>query len=281
MTMYTGVSVLEVSKDLIEKLLKEKEVDCWQRFNQNEYLVIKDVGGEIKSVLAKAKKDKIRLLKPDLKACNIIPRNKEQVFALDALLDDDIGVVVLSGRAGSGKTLLSLAAAIQKIEEKKYRKIIMSRPQSQVGRYDLGTLPGEVKDKIFPYLQGYSCNLDLLIGEHKDNLETFIEQYHADFVPIQLMRGASFMKSIVIIDESQILNEHEMLTIGTRIVDGSKLIILGDLKQRDEKISIEKTGMYNFVNSEKAKESDFVASIELIKSERGKISTLFADIFEK
>ena len=112
-------------------------------------------------------------------------------------------------------------------------------------------------------------------------METFIEQYNAEFIPIQLMRGASFMKSFIIIDESQVLNEHEILTLGTRIVDGSKLIILGDLKQRDEKIPISKTGIYNFINDERAKSSDFVASIQLLKSERGRIATLFADIFEE
>lgn len=293
MAMYTGIRVIKVSKDVIEYLSQNKEIDildekigldAWgekANFSQNEYLVLKDESGEIKSILARVKGDKVYLLKNNLKASNISPKNKEQVCALDALLDDSVGVVVLSGRAGSGKTLLSLAAAIQKVEEGKYKKIIMSRPQSQVGKYDLGTLPGEVKNKIFPYLQGYSCNLDLLIGEHKDNLETFIEQYRADFVPVQLMRGASFMKSFVIIDESQILDEHEILTIGSRIVDGSKLVILGDLRQRDEKIAVEKTGMYNFINNEMAKKSDFVATIELIKSERGKIATLFADIFEK
>jgi PhoH-like ATPase len=282
--LYSGVRVIETTVDVIQELYKSKEIDLPDnRFNwyPNQYVVLKDLSGSSSSALAKVRNGQLILLPHDLAAGNIRPKNKEQVFALDALLDDTIKVVVLTGRAGSGKTLLSLAAAIAKTEAKKYKNILLTRIMTQVGKQDLGILPGELDDKFYPYLRNYMCNLDLIIGERKTNMDDLIERYNAEFLPFQLLRGASIHHTYTIADECQTLDYHEMLTLGTRIGEGSKVVILGDLKQRDTKIAKEKTGLYKFVNSEEAKNSPFVASIELLKSERGEVATLFADIFEE
>jgi PhoH-like ATPase len=283
--LYSGVKVLEVDKDVIDEFYKSKEIsldnfDQRHVFYPNMYIVLKDADGASNSALGKVKGGKVVLLPKDLSAGNVRPKNKEQVFAMDALLDDSIKVVVLTGRAGSGKTICTLAAAISKIEQKKYKKLLLTRIMTQVGSHELGILPGDLDDKFNPYLRNYMCNLDVILGARKDNMEDLVERYNAEFLPFQLVRGASFHDCYIIADECQTLNYHDMLTLGTRVSEGSKIIILGDLKQRDTKIAKDKTGIYKFVNSMEAKESEFVATIELIKSERGPVSTLFANIFE-
>ncbi len=282
---YTGVRVCDVDKEIIDNLHKNKQIDVHicniDSFSQNEYLVLKDITGVGASALGRIKGNKICLLSNVLSASGIKPKCKEQVFALDALLDDTVKIVILTGKAGTGKTLLTMAAALQQMDNKKYNKLILTRPMSQVGRYELGILPGEVNDKFLPYLQSYMCNLEFLMGDRESNMQDLIEQYKAQFIPFQLIRGASWHHSWVICDEAQTLDYLETLTLGTRPSEGTKLVILGDLNQRDERIAKEKTGIYKFINHVRAKDSTFVASIELLKSQRGEVATLFSDIFEE
>jgi PhoH-like ATPase len=196
-------------------------------------------------------------------------------------MDDTIQVVVLTGRAGTGKSLLTLAAAIQKIQEQKYNKVFLSKTMTNVGREHLGILPGSVEEKFNPYLASYRDNIEFLVGGDKGKADMLMEQSRFDFQPIQLIRGRSIMNSFMVFDECQNLGFHETLTIGSRVGEGSKIVILGDLNQRDEKsLTKDKTGLYKFVNSELAKESPLVASIELLKSERSAVASLFADVFE-
>jgi PhoH-like ATPase len=126
-----------------------------------------------------------------------------------------------------------------------------------------------------------------MFGGGKDNplhakakVQGAIEQYRIEFVPLQLIRGCSWHNAFIIADEVQTLNYHEMVTLGTRVGEGSKIVIMGDLAQRDEKIATDKTGIYRFVNSDQAKNSEFVASIELLKCERSAVAELFADVFD-
>jgi len=287
MDMFTGVRVHQVSKEIIDFLYKNKEIEIWDnRYNwyQNLYVVLKDETGTSSSALARVKKNKIVLLDKDIKAGSLCPRNKEQRMAIDALMDDSVKVVVLTGRAGTGKTIMTLAAAINKIESRSYNKIILTKPMSQVTKYDIGALPGDVNDKFKPYLDNYFGNLEFMFGDTgidgKQKAQSILEQYRVEFVPLQLIRGCSWHNAFILADECQTLDHHEMVTLGTRVGEGSKIVIMGDLAQRDEKISKESTGIYKFINDEKATNSEFVASIELLKSERGEVSALFGDIFE-
>ena len=285
--MFTGVRVNQVSKEIIDFLYKNKEIEIWDnRYNwyQNLYVVLKDETGTSSSALARVKKNKIVLLDKDIKAGSLCPRNKEQRMAIDALMDDSVKVVVLTGRAGTGKTIMTLAAAINKIESRSYNKIILTKPMSQVTKYDIGALPGDVNDKFKPYLDNYFGNLEFMFGDTgidgKQKAQSILEQYRVEFVPLQLIRGCSWHNAFILADECQTLDHHEMVTLGTRVGEGSKIVIMGDLAQRDERISKESTGIYKFINDEKATNSEFVASIELLKSERGEVSALFGDIFE-
>jgi PhoH-like ATPase len=282
--LYTGVKVIEVEADVINQLYKESSVvfdPLWDRkqpFFQNQYVVVKS--GESQSAVCRVRGDKLKVVKKQVLS-GIEPRNKEQIMAMDALSDPSVSVVALTGRAGTGKTLLTMAAALDGIEKKQYDRIILTKPMTQVTEHDLGALPGEVEDKFGPYLDNYLCNFAVLVkGKAKRTPEDLRKFYNIDFIPMQLIRGSSWANSYIIADEVQTLNFHEMLTLGTRVSEGSKLVIMGDLNQRDKKIEKQSTGIYKFVNSPKSKNSDFVSSIELIKCERSETARLFADIFE-
>lgn len=283
MISYTGVKVLTLPKTTIQTIYKDKSIPLPEEIRsspQNLYVVCKDSTGQSDSALARIKKKNLVLLDSNIKCSNLSPRNKEQRMAMDALLDDDIKVVTLTGRAGTGKTLLTLAAALDAMDKKKFNRIILTRPMSWVGKHSLGALPGDVDEKFRPYLQNYLCNLEFMLGGKPEAIEDLVDQYRIEFIPIQLIRGASWHDAFVIADEVQPLDYHEMVTLGTRIAEGSKLVIMGDLAQRDEKIAKEKTGIYKFINSESAKNSEITASLKLIKSERSDVSQLFAEVFD-
>lgn len=296
--LYSGVKVISnVDKSLISQIYASGKVDIDEfdkRYNlfsnQNMYVVLKDeltddqgnvtMAGS-SSVLTRVNGNDLVKLETsgDTMVSGIRAKNKEQLMALDALLDDSINVVSLTGIAGTGKTLMTLAAALHKVEAGVYNKIILTRPMTQVGKHDLGILPGEIDDKFGPYLKNYMCNFEHLVKGRK-TIEDMIQFYNMEFVPLQLIRGASWPNAVIIADEVQTLNHHEMLTLGTRIGENSKLIIMGDLNQRDEKIAKDKTGLYFWVNNPMVKASKLTASINLIKSERSEICRLFADVFE-
>lgn len=289
MDAYTGVRVINVNPEIVNNTYKDKKIPfsaldgrLTRHLSQNEYCVLKfENPPHSQSALTRVIGEELVLLYNDIHASGITPRNKEQRMALDALLDDRIKVVVLTGRAGTGKTLLTLAAAMAKFEQQKYDRMILTRSMSWVGKVGLGYLPGDVDEKFGPYLQNYMCNIECLLGGRYKTIPDLVQQYRMDFVPIQLIRGASWQNTFIIADEVQVLGYDEMVALGTRVGEGSKIIIMGDLGQRDEHIPREKTGIYKLVNDPRTKASPLVASIDLIKCERSEVSKLFADVFER
>jgi PhoH-like ATPase len=279
---YTGYREFSVSSEVIDALHKNKIIEVWDKrlgLTPNLYLELKDISNEKHTALAKVLSDgRISKLEPRT-ASGIKPRNREQVFALDALLDDNIKVVVLTGKAGTGKSYIVLAAALQKIEEAKYKKVVLTRPMSEVGKYKLGALPGGLDEKFGPYLLNYTTNLEQFTGS-SETVQDLLDQSKFEMVPIQLMRGASFTNCLLIADEIQILPPMEILTIGSRIGEGSKIVICGDLQQRDEHIAKEKTGLYKMINDKTVKDSPLAAVVELTQIERGPVARLFCCVFE-
>ena len=286
---YTGVRVIQTNPEHINSVYKDKSLPVdyldgriGRHLAQNEYCVLKYENGEQKqSVITRLVDDKLQLVDPNISVGKLKPRNKEQAMALDALLDPSIRVVVLTGRAGTGKTLLTLAAALECFERSQVQRLLLTRSMSWVGKHGLGALPGDVEEKFGPYLQNYMSNIEVLLGGRYKTIPDLIEQYRMDFIPIQLIRGASWSNACIIADEVQVLGYDEMVALGTRVGEGSKLIIMGDLGQRDENIAREKTGIHKFVNDPRVKASKIVASIELLKCERSDVATLFADVFER
>ena len=184
-----------------------------------------------------ADEDRVILVK-SRQAYGIRPRNDEQAMALDALLNRKIDLVSLTGGAGTGKTLLALAAALE--QEHEYEQIILSRPTVVLGNQDLGFLPGDQKQKMTPFLQPLMDNLNVIKSQFRPNskealrIESMLSQEKLIIEPLAYIRGRSLGKCYFIIDESQNLTPHEMKTIITRAGEGTKMVFTGDIFQIDQ-----------------------------------------------
>jgi len=182
-------------------------------------------------------RNKVVLVK-SRQAYGIRPRNDEQMVALDALLNDKIKLVSLTGGAGTGKTLLALAAALQ--EEQDYEQIILSRPTVVLGNQEIGFLPGDQKAKMSPFLQPLMDNLNVIKSQFRPNsrealrIESMLTQEKLLIEPLAYIRGRSLGKCYFIIDEAQNLTPHEMKTIITRAGEGTKMVFTGDIFQIDQ-----------------------------------------------
>lgn len=300
--MFSGTMTVSTTKEVIDSFYREGEIGVdvlpsvfkFEK-KQNIYIILTDkvfnerreeIVAGTSSAIGRVVGNKLKRLCVDKKTCitGIKAKNKEQEMAMDSLLDPNVEVVSLTGTAGTGKTLVVLASAIHLIEQGFYDKIIISRQMTQVGDIELGILPGEVNEKVNPYLLNYMGAFSYLLGrnrrEGKVTMEEVVNRYHVDVVPFQLIRGCSWLRSLVIIDEFQNCTGHEILTLGTRVGEGSKLVMMGDLGQRDINITKENTGLYKWINSPIAQESKLVSSVHLIKSERSEVCKLFAKVFE-
>lgn len=265
-----------------------QEIPDWTSY-QNLFVVLTSFAmGEKATAIGRVKGDGIQLIKDFTKApvFGLKPRNKEQSMLLNSLTDEDVRCQVITGKAGSGKSILALATALHLLFEREktkkdgYEKIILTRPMEPVGR-GLGFLPGTADEKFLPYLSNYFDNIECLMGSNgRGYLERAVDKGQIEFMPIALIGGASWHRSIVIADEIQSLTAGECYAIGTRIAAGSKLIMMGDFKQRYGKLgAVEETGLYRLVNSEVFKRSRITASLTLLKIERSELAKVFDDAF--
>jgi PhoH-like ATPase len=220
----------------------------------------------------------------------ITARNFEQEMALDLLLDDSIKLVSLSGKAGTGKTLLAMAAGLQKVvEDQKYTRLVISRPISPLGK-DLGYLPGTKSEKFNPWMQPIYDNMDILLSLHEDksyenmknkrkpSIEDFMDYGFLELEPLTYIRGRSLPDQFIIIDEAQNLTPHEMKTIITRAGENTKLVLTGDPYQIDiPYLDSASNGLS--VAVEKLKNEDIVGHMTLEKGERSKLADLAAKYF--
>ena len=215
----------------------------------------------------------------------IAPRNLEQKFALDALLDDRISLVTLSGGAGTGKTLLAMAAGLLKAtDEQKYHKILVARPVFPLGK-DLGFLPGDLGEKLNPWMQPIYDNLELLLSngaKTRQKRYSFVQQELISqgllaVEPLTYIRGRSLPNIYFVVDESQNLTPHEMKTILTRAGEGTKIVLTGDPYQIDNPyVDSQNNGLTYVV--EKFKGERLAAHITLMKGERSELASLAAEL---
>jgi len=209
------------------------------------------------------------------------PRNKEQTFALSLLMNQDIPIVTLVGKAGSGKTLMALAAGLEQVlgegaHDNKYKQLLVSRPIQPMGK-DIGFLPGTMEEKMTPWLAPMEDNLKFLMGNDKTTLDMYVEDGTIEIEALTYIRGRSISNAFIIIDEAQNLTSHELKTIITRVGEGTKIVLTGDVEQIDNVYIDETTNGLTYA-VEKFKEYGLAGHITLQKGERSKVATLAAKI---
>lgn len=203
------------------------------------------------------------------------PRNKEQQFALDLLLDENVKLVTLMGSAGCGKSLLSIAAALYHIlETGLYSKLLIARPIMPLGK-DIGFLPGTLEEKFGPWMKPIYDNLDYLLmaGKSKKKFEKLFEEKIIEIEPLVYIRGRSIINQIMIIDEAQSLNPHETKTIISRCGENTKIIFTGDIEQIDNPY-VTKSSNGLSVAVKKINNNPIVGHIKLEKGERSELANL-------
>ncbi len=270
---------LNVASATIDSLFKDRKIDfkTKEKLDPNEFVIL-EANGSKKTALAVFKNNNLILIeKADLHPFGIKPKNAEQAFALHALLDKEITLVTLSGNAGTGKTIVSLASALEQLEGKKiYDGIFFTRNTVSVGGKEIGFLPGDTKDKISPYMQGMYDNLGVIkeINKNKINLITeYIDNKDISIEPISFIRGRSLIKKYFIVDEAQNLTQIEIKTIITRAGIGTKIILIGDLTQIDSPYLDERSNGLSYV-MDKMRGQDFYAHINLVKGERSQMAEI-------
>jgi PhoH-like ATPase len=209
----------------------------------------------------------------------IKPRNKEQGFAFDLLFDDDIPLVTLIGKAGSGKTLMAIAAGMEQtlgMHQNKYKKIVVSRPVQPLGK-DIGFLPGSMHEKMLPWLMPIQDNLQNIMGNDRTMLKSYLDNGQIEIEALTYIRGRSISNAFIIIDEAQNLTAHEVKTIVTRIGENSKIVLTGDIEQIDNIYTNETSNGLAFA-VEKFKTHDVSGHVTFKRGERSKLATLAAKI---
>jgi len=204
-------------------------------------------------------------------------KNKEQQFALELLMDPEVKIVSIIGRAGGGKTLNALAAGLQQIlDDKVYKKLIVSRPVQPMGK-DIGYLPGTLEEKMSPWLAPVQDNLEFLMGDDKAHLQMLMEAGTIEMEALTYIRGRSIANAFIIIDESQNLTSHELKTIITRVGEGTKIVLTGDIEQIDNAYVDATTNGLTYA-VEKLKAYEISGHITLKKGERSAVATLAAQV---
>jgi PhoH-like ATPase len=285
--LYSGVTELEVDGAKIASFYQNGYLAVeTSRFYPNQYALLKDAGGtstalgRINSALGRV--EAIRKFKQE-GVWGIRPRNKEQHFALDVLLDDSVKLVTLVGKAGTGKTLLALAAGLHKVmEEKIYQRLLVARPIFPMGR-DIGYLPGTMEEKLSPWMQPIFDNVDFLLGLTRADRQNgrghheLVDLGVLQIEPLTYIRGRSIPNQWIVIDEAQNLTPHEVKTIITRVGEGTKIVFTGDPYQIDHPyIDSANNGLTYVVN--KFKEQKIAGHLTLQKGERSELAELAANL---
>ncbi len=288
--IYTGVAKVDIPDEHIDAFYRDGEisVDLLPEFEPvaNIFVHLEGKDSEGHSALGRVDpegKTLHSLLKARGGAWGIQPRNREQTFAMDLLLDDRIKLVTLAGKAGTGKTLLALAAGLHKTsEEGVFQRLLVSRPIFPMGR-DIGFLPGDVEDKLNPWMQPIFDNVELLLNlSRKDKRQgrsyrELMDMGLIEIEPLTYIRGRSIPNQYIIIDEAQNLTPHEVKTIITRAGDSTKVVLTGDFYQIDNPyVDSSNNGLSFVVNRFKGRA--IAGTMTLRKGERSKLAEVASDL---
>ena len=286
--LYSGIREITVSQDEIDSFYSDKEYmlssDVEELF-PNQFIMLTSEINEKSTALARYQADgmplkAIRSFKsnPGGGVWGVKSKNKEQNYAFDLLMNPDIPVVTLVGKAGCGKTLLAIAAGLEQVigGEPIYDRMIVSRPVQPMGR-DIGYIPGTIEEKMQPWLAPIQDNLEFLMANDKDTLNMYVETGKIEVEALTYIRGRSIARSYIIIDEAQNLSSHELKTIITRVGDGTKIILTGDVEQIDNAFVNETSNGLAYA-VEKFKPHELSGHVTLVKGERSKVATLASEI---
>ncbi len=282
--LYTGATEVLVDAERISELFQAGSITLDREFLPNQDITLVDrvnpshtalgmVAGKSNTIIP-------LLALPKLGVSRIQPRNREQRFALNLLLQDSIKLVTLVGKAGTGKTLLAIAAGLQKVaDEKLYTRLLISRPVVPMGK-DIGFLPGDINEKLTPWMQPLYDNFDLIFGTQDSHAkpghwrrghEELIEMGILQIEPLTYIRGRTIPQQFLIIDEAQNLTPHEVKTIITRAGEGTKVVLTGDPDQIDNPyVDAASNGLTYVV--ERFKNEPLAGHIILEKGERSSLA---------
>jgi len=285
--LYTGCRRLEgVDAEVVEALHSEEQAGvcvrslaCDPEPLANEYMIVRN--GR-KSALATVRPEDRRLVKIRSRSVyGIAPRNAEQSFAIHALCNPRVALVTVSGKAGAGKTLLALAAALELRAQ--YSQIMLARPIVPLSNKDIGYLPGDIQSKIGPYMQPLFDNLAVIRGqfaeqsEMNQTLSRLLAEKKLVIEPLAYIRGRSLVKMYMIVDEAQNLTPHEVKTIITRAGEGTKVVFTGDVHQIDHPyLDSQSNGLSHLI--EKMQGQPLYAHVNLEKGERSELAMLASEL---
>jgi PhoH-like ATPase len=296
--LYKGFKTILVDEQVIDShyageavYLDEEEVD---KLFINEFVMLVSNYNDKKSALARYVGPHSPLLSlQEFKRglWGVHARNKEQLFALNLLMDPSVQIVSLVGKAGSGKTLISIAAGLEQVisnpsimdmangkhrGEGLYKKLVVSRPVMPMGK-DIGFLPGTMEEKMAPWLAPVQDNLKFLTGNDQTTLQQYMDKGVIEMEALTYIRGRSIANAFIVIDEAQNLTQHEIKTILTRVGEGTKIVLTGDVEQIDNiYINERSSGLTHAV--ERFKQHPIAGHITLRKGERSEVASLAAKV---
>ena len=285
--LYTGTAVWTVDPSKLDLLVDGGLPTGDQAFSPNQFVTLVDRSNDTHTALGRfyAADGRIHPLKRvEMPPWGVKPRNREQQFALELLLDDSVQVVTLLGKAGTGKTLLAIAAGLQQVvDEERFNKLLVSRPVMPLGR-DLGFLPGDVSEKLRPYMQPIYDNLDFIVAANMEQRRRssmtpaqLEEGGYMSVEPLTYIRGRSIPNQYIIVDEAQNLTPHEVKTILTRAGDGTKIVFTGDPFQIDNPYVDASSNGLSYL-AEHFKHLELSGHVTLVKGERSKMAELASNL---
>jgi len=293
-TLYSGYREMTVPGAMIDRLYADKRLPITDpilakidpTLSPNEYVLLRSADDESQVGLGRyvpTMQAVLPLSRTKKSVFGIIPRNLQQTMALDLLLDDEVPMVTLMGTAGTGKTLLVLAAAMHKcFNEHKYERLLVARPIMPMGK-DIGYLPGSKDEKLGAWMQPIFDNLEYLLTDRRVHsgesanveakLKALVESGKIVLEALTYIRGRSIPGQFMIVDEAQNLTPHEIKTIASRVGEGTKLVLTGDAEQIDNPYLDANSNGLSFV-IEKLKHSDLVGHVTLARPERSNLASL-------
>jgi PhoH-like ATPase len=275
--LYSGMSEILVDDQVVEDFYEGKDVFLDQKgFFPNQFVMLVSSSNPKKAALSRFVGEETPIQKvKNVHAWETKARNKEQQYALNLLMDPSIPVVSLIGKAGSGKTLLALAAGLeQTLGNSIYKKMVVTKPVEPVGK-DIGFLPGTLEEKMMPWLAPIQDNLQFLMGDDKMTLDLYHEKGQIEVEAMTFIRGRSISNAFIVIDEVQNMTQHEIKTVLTRVGEGTKIVLTGDIEQIDN-VYIDATNNGLSYVVERLKEESITGHVTLMKGERSKVATIAA-----